>query len=196
MLVRLHSEATTTPKIRAEIQASNEAAWVLADRHGISEQTVYKWRHRDGVEDKSHTPHRLAATMPSACCSWRRYFSNSAKTPSMSKKALPVNVDVSMGCSVAARCAPLDFRCVTMTSRSLQAAGQPVTCPKQDRMLSTLKHHRAPKRADGQRVIPTAKRQLFLTHIEHDAGAGLAVARSLFGEPLEVFEIITADRGG
>ena len=66
MLVRLHSEATTTPKIRAEIQASNEAAWVLADRHGISEQTVYKWRHRDGVEDKSHTPHRLQTTLTPA----------------------------------------------------------------------------------------------------------------------------------
>lgn len=66
MLVRLHSEATTTPKIRAEIQASNEAAWVLADRHGISEQTVYKWRHRDSVEDKSHTPHRLQTTLTPA----------------------------------------------------------------------------------------------------------------------------------
>jgi transposase InsO family protein len=66
MLVRLHSEATTTPKIRAEIQASNEAAWVLADQHGISEQTVYKWRHRDGVEDKSHTPHRLQTTLTPA----------------------------------------------------------------------------------------------------------------------------------
>lgn len=66
MLVRLHSEATTTPKIRAEIQTSNEAAWVLADRHGISEQTVYKWRHRDSVEDKSHTPHRLQTTLTPA----------------------------------------------------------------------------------------------------------------------------------
>lgn len=66
MLVRLHSEATTTPKIRAEIQASNEVAWVLADRHGISEQTVYKWRHHDGVDDKSHTPHRLQTTLTPA----------------------------------------------------------------------------------------------------------------------------------
>src|SRR6056297_1077075 len=66
MLVRLHSEATTTPKIRAEIQASNEAAWVLAERHGILEQTVYKWRHRDSVEDKSHTPHRFQTTLTPA----------------------------------------------------------------------------------------------------------------------------------
>ncbi len=63
MLVRLHSQATTTPKVRAEIQASDEPAWVLADRHGTTEQTVYKWRHRDGVEDRSHTPHRLQTTL-------------------------------------------------------------------------------------------------------------------------------------
>ena len=55
MLVRLHSQATTTPKVRAEIQASDEAAWILAERHGTTEQTVYKWRHRDSVEDRSHT---------------------------------------------------------------------------------------------------------------------------------------------
>src|SRR6056297_1889080 len=66
MLVRLHSEATTTPKIRAEIQASNEAAWVLAERYGTTEQTVYKWRHRDSVEDRSHTPHRLQTTLTPA----------------------------------------------------------------------------------------------------------------------------------
>ena len=63
MLVRLHSQATTTPKVRADIQASDEPAWVLADRHGTTEQTVYKWRHRDGVEDRSHTPHRLQTTL-------------------------------------------------------------------------------------------------------------------------------------
>lgn len=66
MLVRLHSEATTTPKIRAEIQASTEPAWMLAERHGVTEQTVYKWRHRDSVEDRSHTPHRLQTTLTPA----------------------------------------------------------------------------------------------------------------------------------
>ena len=63
MLVRLHSQATTTPKVRADIQASDEPAWVLARRHGTTEQTVYKWRHRDSVEDRSHTPHRLQTTL-------------------------------------------------------------------------------------------------------------------------------------
>ncbi len=44
MLISLHKQATTTPKVRAAIRASDEPAWVLAGRHGVSEQTVWKWR--------------------------------------------------------------------------------------------------------------------------------------------------------
>jgi len=42
MLISLHKQATTTPKVRAAIRASDEPAWVLAERHGVSEQTVWK----------------------------------------------------------------------------------------------------------------------------------------------------------
>jgi len=66
MLVRLHSQATTTPKIRAEIQASTEPAWMVGKRYGISEQTVWKWRNRDNVHDRSHTAHRLQTTLTPA----------------------------------------------------------------------------------------------------------------------------------
>ena len=66
MLIKLHSQATTTPKIRAAIQASDEPAWIVAERHGTSEQTVWKWRKRDSVEDRSHTPHRLQTTLTPA----------------------------------------------------------------------------------------------------------------------------------
>ena len=66
MLIKLHSQATTTPKVRAAIQASDEPAWVLAERHGTTEQTVWKWRKRDTVEDRSHTPHRLQTTLTPA----------------------------------------------------------------------------------------------------------------------------------
>ena len=59
MLIHLHSQATTTPKVRAAIQASDAPASVLAERFGTTEQTVYKWKHRDSVHDRSHTPHRL-----------------------------------------------------------------------------------------------------------------------------------------
>ncbi|CUH15355.1 Integrase core domain protein [Jannaschia seosinensis] len=63
MLIHLHKQATTTPKVRAAIQASTEPAPVLAERFGITEQTVYKWRKRDSVADRSHTPHRLQTTL-------------------------------------------------------------------------------------------------------------------------------------
>jgi transposase-like protein len=66
MLIQLHKQATTTPKVRAAIQSSNEAASVLAERFGTTEQTVYKWRHRDSVQDRSHTPHRLQTTLTPA----------------------------------------------------------------------------------------------------------------------------------
>jgi len=53
------ARATTTPKVRAVIQASDEPASVLAERFGTTEQTVYKWPHHDSVHDRSHTPHVL-----------------------------------------------------------------------------------------------------------------------------------------
>ena len=66
MLISLHKQATTTPRVRAGIQASTEPAWVLADRYGTTEQTIWKWRKRDHVQDRSHTPHRLQTTLTPA----------------------------------------------------------------------------------------------------------------------------------
>ncbi len=66
MLIHLHKQATTTPKVRAAIQASAEPASVLAERFGTTEQTVCKWRHRESVHDRSHTPHRLQTTLTAA----------------------------------------------------------------------------------------------------------------------------------
>ena len=54
------------PKVRAAIQARDDPAWGLAARHGTTEQTVWKWRKRDGVEDRSHTPHRLQTALTPA----------------------------------------------------------------------------------------------------------------------------------
>jgi len=39
---------------------------VLAERFGTTEQTVYKWKHRDSVHDRSHSPHKLQTTLTSA----------------------------------------------------------------------------------------------------------------------------------
>jgi hypothetical protein len=49
MLISLHKQATTTPTIPAAIQASTERAWLVAERYGISAQTVWtalRSRHR------------------------------------------------------------------------------------------------------------------------------------------------------
>ena len=66
MLINLHSQAVTTPKTRAEIQASDAPARVLAGRYGTTEQTVWKWRKRDSVNDRSHMAHRLQTTLTPA----------------------------------------------------------------------------------------------------------------------------------
>jgi transposase InsO family protein len=59
MMVSLHKNARTTPLIRAEIATSTDSARVLAQRYGLSEGTVYKWKHRKNTTDRSHTAHRL-----------------------------------------------------------------------------------------------------------------------------------------
>lgn len=59
MNIRLHKNATTTPRVRALIQASDEPQTVLARRFGVSVETIARWKHRDSVEDRSHTAHRL-----------------------------------------------------------------------------------------------------------------------------------------
>jgi hypothetical protein len=63
MNIRLHKNATTTPRIRALIQASDEPMTVLARRFGVGVETVARWQHRDFVEDRSHTAHRLRTTL-------------------------------------------------------------------------------------------------------------------------------------
>ena len=66
MLISLHKQATTTPKIRTAIQASDEPAWIVAECYGISEQTVWKWRKRNRVYDRSPTAHRWQTTLTPA----------------------------------------------------------------------------------------------------------------------------------
>ena len=38
----------------------------LAERFGTTDQTVYKWRHRQSVHDRSPTPHQLQTTLTPA----------------------------------------------------------------------------------------------------------------------------------
>lgn len=66
MMIALHKNARTTPAIRAEIADSTDSAATLAQRYGITEATVYKWKKRVSVHDASHTPHRLQTTLTPA----------------------------------------------------------------------------------------------------------------------------------
>ncbi|MFN3377465.1 MAG: hypothetical protein ACK40S_13065, partial [Burkholderiaceae bacterium] len=66
MLIALHKNARTTPAVRAEIAASDETASVLAQRLGITEQTVYKWKKRSVLGDRSHTAHHLQTVLTPA----------------------------------------------------------------------------------------------------------------------------------
>jgi transposase InsO family protein len=63
MQLILHANATTTPKTRAYIQASDRSVAELAAELGVSETTIRRWRKRDSVADRSHTPHRLSISL-------------------------------------------------------------------------------------------------------------------------------------
>ena len=45
-MLAIHPNARTTPAVRAEIARSSERSGVLAERYGISTETVRKWRRR------------------------------------------------------------------------------------------------------------------------------------------------------
>ncbi len=60
MLVRLHANAATTPKVRAYIQASSRPVAELACELGVSETTVRRWKARRDGADRSSRPHLLA----------------------------------------------------------------------------------------------------------------------------------------
>ena len=60
MLVKLHANATTTPKTRAYIQSSPLSVAELVTELNVSERTVRRWKGRVDVADRSCTPHTLA----------------------------------------------------------------------------------------------------------------------------------------
>jgi transposase-like protein len=63
MELNLHANATTTPKERAYIQRSRKPAAELAVELGVSETTIYRWRGRTTVTDRSHTPKTLTTSL-------------------------------------------------------------------------------------------------------------------------------------
>lgn len=65
MDIKLHKQATTTPKICAEIQAApvSSSDRELARQYGVSDSTIRRWRYRDDVLDRPHARHSLLATL-------------------------------------------------------------------------------------------------------------------------------------
>ena len=60
MLVKLHANAVTTPKVREYIRDSDRPVAELALELGISETTVRRWKRRQTVADRSSRPHAIA----------------------------------------------------------------------------------------------------------------------------------------
>jgi transposase len=59
MQLSLHANATTTPRTRSYIQSSQKTAIELAEELGVAVTTIYRWRNRCEVADRSHTRHNL-----------------------------------------------------------------------------------------------------------------------------------------
>jgi transposase-like protein len=59
----LHGSARTTPRVRAELQASKEKSGALAKRYGLSRTTVAKWRGRTTTADAPMGPRDPKSTV-------------------------------------------------------------------------------------------------------------------------------------
>lgn len=70
MKINQHKNATTTLKIRRNIQASNEPISVLAERYGLSWATVKKWKSASSIYDKSSRPNNLRTDLTSEEIEW------------------------------------------------------------------------------------------------------------------------------
>ena len=63
MAAGLHGSARTTPRVRAELQASQEATRALAGQYGLNPKTVAKWRQRTTTADRPMGPNRPRSTV-------------------------------------------------------------------------------------------------------------------------------------
>ena len=63
MAAGLDGSARTTPRIRAELQASQEATRTLAAQYGLNPTTVAKWRKRTTTADQPMGPSQPRSTV-------------------------------------------------------------------------------------------------------------------------------------
>ena len=62
----LHGSARTTPRVRAELQASKASTRTLAKRYGLNPKTVAKWRRRPTTSDAPMGPRDPRSTVLTA----------------------------------------------------------------------------------------------------------------------------------
>ena len=63
MQIKLHANATTTPKQRAYIQSSSASVAELAQELGVTERTIRRWKDRSSCQDYSHRPHNIRSSL-------------------------------------------------------------------------------------------------------------------------------------
>lgn len=63
MEVKLHKLARTTPAIRLEIKTSQLSYKELSKKYNLSIDTIYKWKKRSDVYDKSHARHHTLSSL-------------------------------------------------------------------------------------------------------------------------------------
>jgi translation initiation factor IF-2 len=63
MAAGIHGSARTTPRVRAELQASQATTRGLAARYGLDPKTVAKWRSRSSTADARMGPARPRSTV-------------------------------------------------------------------------------------------------------------------------------------
>jgi transposase InsO family protein len=63
---QVHPCARTTPRTRAEINASPVGVKALAELYNITPATARKWKSREDAQDRSHRPHTLNTTLTPA----------------------------------------------------------------------------------------------------------------------------------
>ncbi|WP_431223631.1 hypothetical protein ACQ86O_27085 [Serratia sp. L9] len=63
MEIKLHANATTTPRVRRYIQQSDKSDRLLAQELGISVATVRRWRQRQDVTDRHTVPKTIRKTL-------------------------------------------------------------------------------------------------------------------------------------
>ena len=55
----LHPNATTTPRIRKEIQESTETVAALAKKYNVNPKTIQKWKKRESTQDAKYGPKKV-----------------------------------------------------------------------------------------------------------------------------------------